>query len=126
MLKRNFFLMLLFNQIFLFNILNGENYFTESLDEDCLELFHSMGIEGQLLFYQLAKQECKGQNMCKGLNSCAQEGENSCAGMGACYGKGEGYFNDKNIAVKVASKKMAEKRLEMSFENVFLDKEKND
>lgn len=116
MIKRNLYLLAIITQLCLFNIINGSEFATESLDENTLELFHSMGIEGQLLFYQLAKQECRGQNICKGLNSCKKEGVNDCAGLGMCRGTCEAPFDDKNVAVKVILKQMAEKRMELSFE----------
>jgi hypothetical protein len=72
-------------------------------------LFQSLSPEGKALALRLASQTCKGQNECKGLNSC-KGGDNSCAGEGSCAGTSPSAFTDKNQAVKVAAKKMAEKR----------------
>lgn len=64
---------------------------------------------GKALALKLANQDCKGQNECKGLNSC-KTSEHSCAGKGSCAGTSAAPFKDKNLAVKVAAMKMAEKR----------------
>jgi hypothetical protein len=71
--------------------------------------FEKMTPEGKTLAVKLANQSCKGQNDCKGLNSCKTE-TNSCAGLGSCKGTSKGPFEDKNAAVTVAAKAMAEKR----------------
>ena len=36
--------------------------------------------------------------------------KNTCAGQGQCKGQTKCAFSDKNVAVRVAAKKMAEKR----------------
>lgn len=71
--------------------------------------YDSLDSKGKKLALELANQSCKGQNSCKGLNSC-KSSENSCKGQGGCKGKSQGPFADKNDAVKVAAKHMAEKR----------------
>lgn len=73
--------------------------------------YDQMDREGKQLVYQLVQQDCKGQNKCKGLNSCEEPGLNSCAGKGSCEGKAKGPFEDKNLAVKVAVKKICERRI---------------
>lgn len=79
------------------------------LDAKTKRIFDSLDPEGKALALQLANQSCKGKNSCKGLNSCASD-KNSCAGNGSCKGTSKGPFTDKNKAVQVAAKKMAEKR----------------
>lgn len=71
--------------------------------------YQSLTPEGKALALKLANQSCKGQNDCKGLNACKTE-KNACAGLGSCKGTSPAPFADKNDAVKVAAKKLAEKR----------------
>lgn len=71
--------------------------------------YQSLDPAGKALALKMANQTCKGQNECKGLNSCRTE-EHSCAGKGSCAGTASAPFKDKNLAVKVAAMKMAEKR----------------
>jgi hypothetical protein len=71
--------------------------------------FQSLTPKGKELALQMAEQQCKGQNGCKGQNSCKSD-KNSCAGKGGCKGTAVSYFKDKNMAVKLAAEKMAEKR----------------
>jgi hypothetical protein len=79
------------------------------LDQDHQHMYSSMNCEGQSLAMQLAMQSCKGKNSCKGMNSCATA-SNKCAGQGGCKGQSKGPFKDKNQAVEVAKKVMANKR----------------
>lgn len=79
------------------------------LDEKGKALYYSMDDEGKALALKLASMTCAGANECAGLNSC-KTADNPCAGMGKCKGTGVCGFHDKNVAVKVAAKKMAEKR----------------
>lgn len=65
--------------------------------------------EGKALARFVASQRCNGSNECKGLNAC-QTDTNKCAGQGSCKGTSKCAFADKNLAVKVVAKKMAEKR----------------
>lgn len=71
--------------------------------------YQSLDAAGKALALKLANQACKGENECKGMNSCKTK-DNSCAGQGGCQGTSPGPFKDKNLAIKVAAKKMAEKR----------------
>jgi hypothetical protein len=71
--------------------------------------YNSLTPEGKKLALQLANAECKGKNDCKGLNSCKTD-KNECAGKGGCKAQSKCSFKDKNLAVKVAAAKMAEKR----------------
>lgn len=75
--------------------------------------YQSLDAEGKALALKLASQSCAGKNDCKGLNSC-KTSQNSCAGKGTCAGTSVGPFKDKNVAVKVAAQKMAEKRNKMN------------
>ena len=86
-----------------------ESQLQSQLNDQAKSTFQSMDAQGKALALKLANQDCKGQNDCKGLNSCKTE-EHSCAGKGSCAGTSKGPFQDKNLAVKVAAMKMAEKR----------------
>lgn len=96
---------------------NGNmGYHVLSEDELLLELnpkgealYESLSDEGKALARRVASQRCNGTNECAGLNACQTE-EHGCAGQGSCKGTGKCGFSDKNLAVKVAAKKMAEKR----------------
>lgn len=90
-----------------------ENALVDSLDSKTKRIYDSLDPQGKALALQLANQTCKGQNTCKGLNSC-KSASNSCAGNGGCKGTSPGPFKDKNTAVQVAAKKMAEQRKAMS------------
>lgn len=79
------------------------------LNSEGKSTYQSLDQEGKALALKLANQSCKGQNGCKGLNSCKSK-ENACAGQSGCKGTSKGPFMDKNAAVKVAAKHMAEKR----------------
>lgn len=92
----------------------GHRILTESelksqLNSDTKRVFDGMSPEGKALALKLANQDCKGKNDCKGQNACKTE-KNSCAGLGGCKGTSPAPFKDKNSAVKVAAKYMAEKR----------------
>lgn len=98
---------------------NGQTYsqtrtMTESdllnqLNDQGKAIYNGLDTEGKALAIRLANQSCKGQNGCKGLNSCKSD-KNSCAGEAECKGHSKCRFADKNLAVKVAAKKMASKR----------------
>ena len=72
--------------------------------------YKNLDSSGKALALKLADQECKAQNECKGLNSCKTD-DHACAGKGSCAGTAKENFKDKNLAVKVAALKMAEKRV---------------
>lgn len=91
------------------NAAMSESDFMSQLNAQSKATFQSMSPEGKALAMKLAQQECKGKNTCKGLNSCKGKG-NDCAGKGGCKGTSSDKFKDKNLAVKVAAMKMAEKR----------------
>lgn len=86
-----------------------ENELMSKLNAEGKKTYQSMDSEGKALALKLANQSCAGKNDCKGLNSCKTD-KNTCAGNGSCKGTSKGPFTDKNMAVKVAAKKMAEKR----------------
>lgn len=71
--------------------------------------YQGLDAAGKAMALKLANQDCKGQNECKGMNSCKAD-DHACAGKGSCAGTSKGPFKDKNLAVKVAAMKMAEKR----------------
>lgn len=95
-----------------YTLLNEDELLIE-LNEQGEDLYMSLSKEGKDLARQVASQRCNGTNLCKGLNACQTE-KNACAGQGSCKGLGKCGFSDKNLAVKVVAKKMAEKRKEAS------------
>lgn len=84
------------------------------LDAAHKEIFNSMDAETQALVVQVANTKCHGQNACKGLNGC-KTASNECAGMAACKGQGGCAVSDPNLAVKLVTRHMAEKRAEMNY-----------
>jgi hypothetical protein len=82
------------------------------LNQDGADLYKSLSPEGQQLALKLASRSCNGMNDCKGENACRTD-KNKCAGEGDCKGKTKCAFSDKNYAVKIAAKLMAEKRKEL-------------
>lgn len=87
----------------------SEEELMSQLNDESKRLYQSLTPEGRDLARKLAAGGCKGMNDCKGMGSCKGE-DHSCAGMNSCKGKSPGPFHDPNLAVKVAAKKMAEKR----------------
>lgn len=87
----------------------SESELLSQLNPQSRAAYQALSQDGKSLALQLANQDCKGKNGCKGMNSC-KGSSNSCAGRGGCKGQGNGKFEDKNLAVKVATMKMAEKR----------------
>lgn len=83
------------------------------LNDETRAVYESLDAEGRALALELANQSCKNLNDCKGRNSCRTD-ENSCAGQGGCQGQSKGPFEDKNQAVHVAAKRMAEKRADLN------------
>lgn len=79
------------------------------LNDEGTRLYNSLSPEGKALAIEVASQSCDGTNKCAGLNACASD-KNTCAGKGACKGLSKCAISDKNLAVKLAEKKMAEKR----------------
>lgn len=79
------------------------------LNEEGKAIYRGLDTEGKALALKLANQSCKGQNSCKGLGSC-KGGGHDCAGKNGCAGQSNGPFKDKNVAVKIAAQKMAQKR----------------
>lgn len=86
-----------------------ESEVLSKLNEQGKATYQSLDPAGKALAVKLANQDCKGQNECKGMNSC-KTSDHSCAGKGSCKGTAPSNFKDKNLAVKVAALKMAEKR----------------
>lgn len=89
----------------------SESDLLSQLNAEGKTAYENLDAEGKKLALKLASQTCKAKNECKGLNSC-KTSKNSCAGQGGCRGTSKGPFTDKNTAVTVAMKKMAEKRSE--------------
>lgn len=71
--------------------------------------YQGLDAAGKAMALKMANQECSGKNECKGMNSCKTD-DHACAGKGSCAGTAKAAFKDKNLAVKVAAMKMAEKR----------------
>lgn len=87
----------------------SESELLSQLNDQGKAAYQALDSSGKALALKLANQDCKGHNECKGLNSCKTE-DHSCAGKGSCAGTAKSNFKDKNLAVKVAAVKMAEKR----------------
>ncbi|PJD97207.1 MAG: hypothetical protein CK425_03550 [Parachlamydia sp.] len=79
------------------------------LNDEGVALYNSLDKEGKELARYVASQRCMASNACKGLNAC-QNTEHACMGKGKCKGLGKCSIADKNLAVKLVAKKMAEKR----------------
>lgn len=82
------------------------------LNQEGADLFNSLSPEGQQLALKLASRGCNNMNACKGQNACRTD-RNKCAGQGPCKAQTKCAFSDKNLAIKVAARKMAEKRQEL-------------
>lgn len=93
-----------------------EDELVGNLNAKGLKLYLGLDEEGKLLARKVASQLCNGTNDCKGLNACKTD-NNDCAGQGSCRGKSKCAIGDKNLAVKLAAKHMAEKRGE-KFNNI--------
>lgn len=74
-----------------------------------VQLYKSLDDEEKLLARKVASQRCNGTNECKGLNACKTD-KHDCAGLGQCNSQSKCAFSDKNLAVKVVSKYMEQKR----------------
>lgn len=81
------------------------------LNQESSNIYYSLSPEGKELALKIASRSCNNTNDCKGENAC-RTNQNSCAGQGQCKGQTKCAFSDKNLAVKVAAKKMASKRQE--------------
>lgn len=79
------------------------------LDDKGIKMYKALSPEGKKLALKVASAMCNGTNECKGLNAC-QTDKNECAGKGQCKGQGKCAISDKNLAVKLVSDKMAQKR----------------
>lgn len=91
----------------------SESGLLSKLNEQGKAAYQSLDPAGKALALKMANQDCKGQNECKGMNSC-KTADHACAGKGSCAGTAPSNFKDKNLAVKVAALKMAEKRANAS------------
>lgn len=89
--------------------LMSEEELLENLNASTKKIYEGLTPAGKELARKVASQRCNGTNECKGLNAC-KTGKNDCAGKGQCKGQSKCAFGDKNQAVKLAAKKMAEKR----------------
>ncbi len=79
------------------------------LNEEGTKIFNSLSPEGRELALKIASRSCNNTNECAGTNACRTD-KNKCAGQGSCTGTTKCSVSDKNFAVKIAAKKMAEKR----------------
>lgn len=83
------------------------------LNEEGAHLYRSLTPEGKKLALSVASRSCNGTNECKGLNACATD-KNKCAGKGNCKGQTKCAVSDRNLAVKIAARKIAEKRANLN------------
>jgi hypothetical protein len=72
-------------------------------------VFNTLDIQHKMIAMQMANQNCRGLNSCRGLGGC-QTGANDCAGQNSCEGLGGDPVNDPNRTVSLAAQKQAEKR----------------
>lgn len=86
-----------------------EDEFLLDLNDEGYKLYMSLSPDGKVLAREVASSRCNGANQCSGLNACATD-KNECAGKGTCKGTSKCAISDKNLAVKLVAKKMAEKR----------------
>lgn len=93
--------------------LMSEDQLMSQLNEHGKQMYRGLNAEGKALAIKLASRSCKGTNDCKGQNAC-KTANNSCAGKGSCAGTSKCSFKDKNLAVKVAAQKQAEKRAQVN------------
>lgn len=91
-----------------YHLMSEEELLLE-LNDEGYKLYMSLDKEGRALAREVASARCNSANKCKGLNACKTDA-NECAGKGQCKGKSKCAMADKNLAVKLAAKKMAEKR----------------
>ena len=87
----------------------SEDELLDELNEKGEKLYMKLSSEGKDLARKVASQRCNGTNECKGLNACRSEGHD-CAGQGSCKGQGKCGFSDKNLAVKIATLRMADNK----------------
>jgi hypothetical protein len=92
----------------------GYHLYTEDelileLNPEGVALYKSLDPEGKLLARKVASTMCNGMGECKGLGAC-KSSKNSCVGKNECKGQNVCAHSDKNVAVKLVAKKMAEKR----------------
>lgn len=79
------------------------------LNQAGADLYYQLTPAGKRLARIVASQRCDGRNPCKGLNACRTD-KNDCAGQGACRGQGKCSTSDKNLAIKLVTKKLATER----------------
>jgi hypothetical protein len=94
------------------NKMMTESELMSKLNDEGKAIYQGLSQEGKEMAIKMASQTCKGKNECKGMNSCKSD-KNACLGQGGCKGTSKGPFTDKNDAVKLAQKKMADKRSNM-------------
>lgn len=85
------------------------------LNDEGMKTYEALSPEGKALARKIASQRCNGTNDCKGQNACRTE-KNDCAGKGACKGQSKCSVSDKNLAVKIASEVMKNKREKASIQ----------
>ena len=76
------------------------------LNDDGYKQYMALTPEGKAVAREIASTRCAGTNDCKGKGIDPK----SCAGKNDCKGKGKCGLSDKNVAVELATKIMAEKR----------------
>lgn len=89
--------------------LMSEDDLLMELTPEGTKIYQSLTPEGKILARKMASRSCNNTNDCKGEGACRSDA-NDCAGKNKCKGQGICAFSDKNVAVKLAAKKMASKR----------------
>ncbi len=79
------------------------------LNDDGYKQYMALTPEGKAVAREVASQRCAGTNECKGRGACKTD-KNSCAGQNSCKGESKCGISDKNLAVELAAKVMANKR----------------
>lgn len=79
------------------------------LNDEGYKTYMALTPEGKEVAREIASQRCAATNKCKGRGACKTE-KNDCAGKNSCKGESKCGISDKNLAVELAAKVMANKR----------------
>jgi hypothetical protein len=94
--------------------LMSEEDLLSQLNEQAKALYYSLDEEGKALAIRVVSTTCAGNNECRGLNVC-KGATNDCAGLGDCKGQSKCGIPDKNLAIKLVVKHMAQKRAQLDY-----------
>jgi hypothetical protein len=95
------------------NMTASQQKFYNMLNDQGKQQFMAMDSKGRDTAIQVFNAPA-GQNVCAGLNACAQPGVHDCAGLGSCKNTSTQAFTDPNEAVQVTYNKMMANRQGMS------------